>query len=835
MFLKKSLAILFLSSLLFGADTNTTINTNIDTNQTTSNKALQKQEEKSYSACANTLKAAKIELSGLISSAVSTENTQIQKSERSEGKEKASSKIESKNKISSNLKLFNITTFKKGKEVCVKVFHKDQVEKTKILLKKLLALSIKDLPVDLNERTKTIKSHLDDLKQFEGLSTVFMTQMKDKDQQKLYALKKELTDEYTKTISKINTLIFKVCKQNATNKQLLSALNNKIFIKEKKSVKEEATSLFSKFKAILNSKKETQPQLLLNSVDSLVHYKNEDEKKCIFIEKKALLKATQKRFDEIKLYKKEFLKKDPQAALKQIDSWLKQLDITKEFMKVYPNLFKSAKFKVITDTKKELEKLKTTINPQSVTFSVEDAEGTKIKLDNKVVKENTPYNIKAGLHNYKATAKGKCPLKDNFNLDKNEKKEITLDFSDRNYATLYVQSNQPATLIINGDVIPVNKKVSLHNCADNVPYTIKFLDQSFKGKFDLRPNEKVYKEFNFLSNKEMAIFQDVKTKNFTVTSKQKFSDALAPIQSKRLIYTLEDKPHHGDIELSEKGTFVYVSTDDFIGVDNFTYKIKTENDESATKAVHLTIQADKFLIAAQKKKAAEAKRKKDLEAKKRAEEEKKAAALKKKEALAKKQKAIADKKTPIQKEAPKELTPIKKTVPIQPQQAQKEESTINEQVQAVQTEVAESKKSVVEKVHQVKEKVQAVQTETKAVKEKVQVKVAETKKTIAKKTAPVKEKVQEKVQAVQTEAKAVKKKVQEKVSQEPKSSSESSTSDASQESDDEGVDPAILKAFIIKKVRDGHPELLHKIAAKYPKTFKKVIHEVKEELRHSRE
>ena len=148
-------------------------------------------KEESYKACAETLQQAKLELSGLMNSSVSSSMTKAQKSTKDSDTERISSNITLNTKVATHLDLVNIKKTVENNQTCATAFHKDQVEHTKAMLKKSLLLDLKNLPKESKKRLEIVEKSLHDLENLSYAIPVFLQDINQTNQKKLDALSKQ--------------------------------------------------------------------------------------------------------------------------------------------------------------------------------------------------------------------------------------------------------------------------------------------------------------------------------------------------------------------------------------------------------------------------------------------------------------------------------------------------------------------------------------------------------------------------------------------------------------------------------------------------------------------
>ena len=541
-----------------------------------------------YDGCGKDRNEALSNLSGNIKTRVNTkfiQNTKVSQNDTIE------EKISSYLNTSANLTLVNVKyTTNKKEQICAHVEYDDQAKNTKKLIKKALLYKQENLPNNIDEKIKTLEKWLEDLDQLNYLIPVF-SEDADKEQKVLNKKTKTFQDIYDNSIKQANSLVWRSCRNS--KEEAKAELNKLLFVnkgvKEDKGFWESLTSAFS-----------STPEQDIDLFDSEISYMKKENKECATIKKSELLQVSTKMNEEVKKFNKNSLDKNPIIRYDQIKLYTDQFKITKKLITLFPEHFKSNDFANITRAINILVESKETTYPQYVLFNIKGATDIKIKIDDKFIKNNEKHYINIGEHSYTITAKDRCPINGSFNNDLKENKTIAEDFNDFNYPSVIFMTSKTPTVVVDGSNFPLNKKTPIKKCSDeSIIYQAKYAEQTRTGELDLSPNAKNTVEFKFLTPKELAIFNDAKTRNFTTKTAVKFSESLTPQFSKNLKFSvgLGDGVSHGSLDLDERGSFVYQSDEDYVGIDSFTYYITAQGEQSAPKVVNIRIEKSDAPVA----------------------------------------------------------------------------------------------------------------------------------------------------------------------------------------------------------------------------------------------
>ena len=548
---------------------------------------------KIYEGCGKDRNDALENLSTTILANVQSDFSQSTKSDRQDGSESIEQKISSILHVSTNLSLVNQNIFKKGNQICISVDRKDQIENTQKLLTNALVYDAKNLPKDPNQRLVKLQEWLSKIKQANNLVLAFFEESgsHNKLANTLATLQKKekiFNDLYNKTLLQANALVWKSCAD--TKKEAYADLNKKLFGNKTKKdddegVFEKAVSFFSKINIFAKNKSK-----MLDLFQKQVSYKKDKNKMCALVKKSDLYEIAKKLNLEVARFEQSMLDKDPKERYKQIKDLKEHLNVTKALIELFPEHFDKSDFRQITHVKKILANALQNTHPQYVLFQViGTTQPIYIKFNGKFVKPNTKIWLKSGKYNYTITSKGKCPINGEIELELQKDQTIETDLSEMNYPLLTFYTKDGARIIANGKILKPNVENKLKKCEGEIKYIVDFADQSKEGTVELSPNLSKTIEIKFFTPKEMAVFNNAKTKYFETTDGVAISDSLTPVASKNLIFKTKEDPKHGDIELDKRGVFNYTPKKGYVGIDSFKYYIETDDETSATKVVNITI------------------------------------------------------------------------------------------------------------------------------------------------------------------------------------------------------------------------------------------------------
>lgn len=539
---------------------------------------------KQYTGCADTKQNAVANLSKNILLTVNT-NTDISKIATNSSYNKT---IVIKNNQSSNIQLTNINFKEDGDKFCAYVDAKEQHAYLTKIKKEILLYDIKDLPKQIDLKIDMINLRLPKISQLLSLYTIFDVNLDEKEILKLNQLNKKLSDERTKLLLLQDEKIWKGCGKDKLESMV--ALDKIIF--NTKIQKAQEKSFWDNFVSSFSSLDEND--LSVNILKNFIYQDVKDKQVCSYIEKDKILYETKSMYSKIDGFNKKNLPANPKEKIKVIDVWLNELNIINLLVSLFPQEFNIDHTSKIANTKKELNELRKSINPQFVKFiSIDSGDDVKILLDKKYkVVPNEESYIKSGKHIFTATTKDKCPINDTFDIKYNEDKNIELSFEDSLYPTVLFNSNKfDAKLSIDGNIYNVAKKYSIPVCDASVPYIITYGEQSYHGTLELKKNQNIVKQFDFLSALEIETFNDSQAKQFSVDMNKAYQGNLSneKLMSSLLKFSVTTSPSNGSIDLDERGAFIYTPNKNYKGDDSFKYKINTASDESAEKLVQITV------------------------------------------------------------------------------------------------------------------------------------------------------------------------------------------------------------------------------------------------------
>lgn len=539
---------------------------------------------KQYTGCSDTRENAVVNLSKNILVTVNS-NTDISKVATTDSYNKT---IVIKNNQSSNIQLTNINFKKDGDKFCAYVDGGEQKKYLEKLKKEILLYDIKDLPKDSEQKIDMINIRLPKISRLLSLYTIFDVSLSDKEIVKLNGLNKKFSDERSKLLLLQEEKIWKGCGKDKLESMV--ALDKIIF--NSKIQKEQKKSFWDSFASTFTSVSEDD--LTVNILKNFININVKDKQVCSYIEKEKILYESKHMYNKIAGFNKKNLPENPKEKIQRVDFWLNELNVITLLVSLFPDDFNMDHMNKIANTKKTLNKLRESINPQFVKFvSVDSGDDVKIVLDKKYkAVPNKENYIKSGKHIFSATTKGKCPINDTFEIKYNEDEEIELSFEDSLYPSVLFNSNKfDAKLSIDGKIYKVAKKYSIPVCNATVPYIITYGEQSYHGTLELKKNEEIVKQFDFLSPLEIQTFNDSKSKQFKVDMNKAYQGNLSneKLMSSLLEFSVTTSPSNGSLDLDERGAFIYTPNKNYKGNDSFKYKINTASDESAEKLVQITV------------------------------------------------------------------------------------------------------------------------------------------------------------------------------------------------------------------------------------------------------
>jgi len=615
-----------------------------------------------YEGCGKTKEDALLRLTGNIISRVSNETTINDKSlETSSGSSSVhslESKIAIYTKTSSNLTLVEITYTKKKDEQCASVKKEAQSKNTKQLLDKALGYKQSNIPSDIDEKIKTLDKWITDINKLSYLIPTFLED-KTKEQDILNKKEKVFKDLYTDAIKKSNSLVWKECQ--GSKEEAKAALNKLIF--KDKGVKEDTGFFSSLFSAFKSTKTDD-----IDLFDRQILYVKNGSKNCALIKKDDLRKITLNMNNEVKRFSQKTLSKNPVKRYNDISIYEKEFILIKKLISLFPQTFKNNDFSNLDRVNEILRNTKETTFPQFVIFNIANGTDVQIKLDDKFIDNKKKYYIKTGEHSYTITTKDRCPMNGTFDNDLKENETISKDFNDYKFPTVnfsFSLEGRKPNIVIDGKNYDVNKQTPIATCRDeDMPYIATYSGQTRKGTISLNSGERNSIELKFLTVKELEIFNNATTLNFKTTTKVKFSETLTSQTSQNLVYSVAigDGVSHGSLDVNKKGSFVYQSDDNFVGIDSFTYTITANGEDSAPKVVNITVEHSiapvvivPIVTNDNKEKEKKKKKKEELEKAQKKQEQEKLAQEKIKQEKKKEEEAIT-KKEEVKETEIKEVT-----------------------------------------------------------------------------------------------------------------------------------------------------------------------------------
>ena len=537
-------------------------------------------QAKQYTMCAKTYTEAKLELASMIHSSIDAVQSKSIKSQRSNGAESVSSTIEQTNSVESHLDLVKMTLYKEGKKKCAKIESKEQVAHTKALLGKTKQFSVQNLPKANKKKVATLEKWLAVIRTTEQMVNVFGESVSTKDKATLITQYKMFSDLHTETLLQIDSLVFKGCAND--KEKALQALDQTIFTHSKHKKK----GFFDTMTSWISSDDEVLQVMLFESYISI---RKKRSKTCAYVVKAELLLATEKMAYKLEGFKIARLPQEPKEKLKQIDSWIKHINVTYSLMQVFSKEFTREQLKSVTAKKSLLVEERKKIIPQSMVFHVLGTTNAEIVINGKEIKANKRLFFPAGTYNYVVSAKGYCPLKGSIELEALEDEVISINLDGQQYPTVLFVSDIDFTAMVDGISIQPNVRKTIERCSQEVPYLVKVNTQSYQGSLDLDPGEVITKNFSFLSIAEKEVFSDAKTQHFSVKNDEKISDTLSTRDSKKLHFNVINSPKSGTLKLDKSGHFVYTPELDFIGKVSFDYIIINGDEKSSTKVAVIEV------------------------------------------------------------------------------------------------------------------------------------------------------------------------------------------------------------------------------------------------------
>lgn len=557
-----------------------------------------------FEACGATKEEALLDLSTNIKADISNEISQEQSIVRTNKSEDIEHKIDTILKVSSNLSLTNITTYKKNNQICVSIVPSEQIENTEILLTNAMSYKVSSLPNEINEKAKTLKTWIEQIQQANNLVVAFLKPSYGAKQTSneiakaleiLHKQEKIFTDIYFDTILQAEALIFKSCA--SSKEKAYKDLNQQLF--KSKTKQKDSEGFFSKLVSTVTfniwSKEDV---LILDLFQKQVSYIKDKNKDCAIIKKEDLLNVAHHLYRDIERFSTSSLSKEARERYFEVKDYQEHLNVTKALLELFPDSFNKNNFNKISSIQKELEDILENTYPQYVVFDIAgDAQDTRILLNDKIIEKNKKYNLKEGSYTYTISAKEKCPIKGEFKIKLLEEIHINKDFSSMNLPIINFYTNDGVRIILDGKNIVPNKQTTLDKCVGDVRYIANFANQEKSSTLTLAPNFRKTIELSFLTPEELAILSDAKTKNFSTSSGIGFSESLTSLSSPKIKFSVKKKTDNGELNLHESGSFTYTSKKDFVGVDSFLYTVKINDETSAPKVVNITVNIANIPVA----------------------------------------------------------------------------------------------------------------------------------------------------------------------------------------------------------------------------------------------
>lgn len=549
-----------------------------------------------FEACGITKEDALLDLSTNIKADVSNEISQERSIVRTNKNEDIEHKIDTIFKVSSNLSLANITTYKKNNQICVSIVPSQQIENTEMLLTKAISYKASSLPNEINEKAKTLKTWIEQIQQANNLVVAFLKPSYGAKQtseeiakalELLHNQEKIFTDMYSDTILQAEALIFKSCA--SSKEKAYKELNQQLF--KSKTKQKDSEGFFSKLVSTVTfniwSKEDV---LILDLFQKQVSYIKDKDKDCAIIKKEDLLNVAKHLYRDIERFSTNSLSKEAKERYFEVKDYQEHLNVTKALLELFPDSFNKNNFNKISSIQKELEDILENTYPQYVVFTIAgDAQDIRILLNDKIIEKNKKYNLKEGSYTYIISAKEKCPIKGEFKIKLLEEININKDFNTMNLPIVNFYTNDGARIIVDGKNIVPNKQTTLDKCVGDVRFVASFANQEKSGTLTLKPNFSKTIELSFLTPEELAILSDAKTKNFSISSGMSFSESLTSLSSPKIKFSVKKKTDNGDLNLHQSGSFTYTSKKDFVGVDSFLYTVAINDETSAPKVVNITV------------------------------------------------------------------------------------------------------------------------------------------------------------------------------------------------------------------------------------------------------
>ena len=534
-----------------------------------------------YQGCSVTKKDALIDLSSTINSSISSSVSSDVKETTNGSASTTKQELTATSKVSTNLDLVNVTYTMDKTRIegvhCASVTSEEQIKNTDESVKIIRSYSQDVLPKENKDKVKTLTEWIKKLDQTKNLITVFGTNISEEDKKSIFKKSKIFTDIKTAALLTLKDSIWKGCGEDKG--EAYAALNNTIFAKK---IEDKG------FLGLFTSSEDDERNVVSNEIE----YIKEGDKNCAIMEKSRLLTAVNALYTKVNEVNASNLPTDELAKYDQVTEWIGDIEQAKQLVQLFPKDFTAKHDEALLSKSNLLKKLQNSLMPQYVKFIVA-GENVTVLIDGKQQHStNTNIHLKTGAHSYVIISNGMCDIQGEFTLEAKAKEEIDKSFDGLSYPKVTFTSNKAqATAIVNGKPLKINVQTIVEKCSNEVPYTVSFNGQIQKGNIPLSAGETLTKNFNFLSDIEVAIFNDMNKKRFSTPSDEKLSGTLSnpSLLSTQLKFEVEDGPKEGSIELSENGGFIYTPEVTFSGNENFTYYIINGETKSALKLGIITV------------------------------------------------------------------------------------------------------------------------------------------------------------------------------------------------------------------------------------------------------
>ncbi len=294
-----------------------------------------------------------------------------------------------------------------------------------------------------------------------------------------------------------------------------------ILVQVETSIKQEVTSTFSLgFEDVSKDieLKESQSSTML--LTGLIDYKNDLNQTCVKVSKADLKKFTE---DKIKHLDSNYaisgLSKNVKDRAVMIDEWLVSLKFIKGLSSVFANIdqknlnHKIAQLKDIRD-KLATQYVKIVVHGSQISTDSKVKEISKmffdkpsiLLIDKKIYDFSRENFLKAGKHTYTISGEH-CKISDEFKLEKNEDKTISVNLDDYAFPSLLISSNKDEVkLKIDGEAQTLGQKKIFKHCDGDVHYELSYAygkPEKVSDDITLEPGLEENLEYSFLSNDEI--------------------------------------------------------------------------------------------------------------------------------------------------------------------------------------------------------------------------------------------------------------------------------------------------------------------------------------------